>query len=137
MVVGDFGCGEARLASSVDNKVYSMDLVAVNPSVIACNMAHVPLGNKIIDAAVFCLSLMGTNFMEFLREAHRMLRPGGHLKIAEVTSRFDVDRSVQVQSSEKKKSGSKKEKGGKKKGSYELPEISSNLPFLRVMSVYV
>ena len=31
--------------------------------------------NGELDAAVFCLSLMGTNFMDFIREAHRTLKP--------------------------------------------------------------
>ena len=31
---------------------------------------------------------MGVNYADFLREAHRTLRPGGVLKIAEVESRF-------------------------------------------------
>jgi ribosomal RNA-processing protein 8 len=36
---------------------------------------QVPLANDTLDAAVFCLSLMGTNFMQFIREAHRTLKP--------------------------------------------------------------
>ena len=32
---------------------------------------------------------MGTNIVDFLSEAHRILRPGGVLKIAEVRSRFE------------------------------------------------
>ena len=39
--------------------------------------------------AVFCLALMGSNFADFLREAHRLLVPGGTLKVAEVSSRID------------------------------------------------
>jgi len=42
-----------------------------------------------MDVAVFCLALMGTNIVDFLSEAHRILRPGGVLKIAEVRSRFE------------------------------------------------
>ena len=37
---------------------------------------------------MFCLSLMGSNIVDFIREAHRILRPGGLLKIVEVRSRF-------------------------------------------------
>lgn len=66
LVVADFGCGEiflsyfsvfflpktalidiktasgdARIAKSVKNKVFSFDLVSKNPSVIACDMSNV------------------------------------------------------------------------------------------------
>ncbi|KAJ3664432.1 hypothetical protein Zmor_008604 [Zophobas morio] len=88
-VVADFGCGDAKLAQSVVQKVHSFDLVAANNDVIPCDMAHVPLQPSSIDVAVFCLSLMGTNLHEYLLEANRVLKPGGILKIAEVESRFD------------------------------------------------
>ncbi|XP_031628029.1 ribosomal RNA-processing protein 8 [Contarinia nasturtii] len=88
-VVADFGCGEARLAESVTQKCYSFDLVATNKKVIACNMAHTPLSSESVNVAVFCLSLMGTNLKDFLLEANRVLKIGGHLKIAEIESRFD------------------------------------------------
>ncbi|XP_058832561.1 ribosomal RNA-processing protein 8 [Topomyia yanbarensis] len=88
-VVADFGCGEARLATAVPHKVYSLDLVASNDSVIACNMANTPLETNSINVAVFCLSLMGTNLRDFLLEANRVMKIGAILKIAEVSSRFD------------------------------------------------
>ena len=88
LVVADMGCGEARLATSVKNKTYSFDLVSTHPSVIACDIAHVPLKDKSVDIVVFCLSLMGTNISDFLREAHRILKTNGIMKIAEVQSRF-------------------------------------------------
>jgi ribosomal RNA-processing protein 8 len=89
-VVADMGCGEARLAASVPNRVHSFDLVAVNPTVTACDIAHVPLPDASVDVVVFCLSLMGTNYGDFLAEANRILRPGGRLLIAEVRSRFET-----------------------------------------------
>lgn len=78
-----------------------------------------PLKSSSIDVAVFCLSLMGTNYPSFIQEAHRVLKPrfecnfiftsflkfecpfclsngtlsfilySGWLLIAEVKSRFD------------------------------------------------
>ncbi|GAB2278957.1 hypothetical protein Dimus_013626 [Dionaea muscipula] len=89
LVVADFGCGDARLAKNVRNKVFSIDLVSNEPSVIACDMANTPLASSSVDVAVFCLSLMGTNFPSYLQEAHRVLKPSGWLLIAEVKSRFD------------------------------------------------
>jgi ribosomal RNA-processing protein 8 len=88
-VVADLGCGDAELAESVPQRVHSFDLVAANERVVACDIASVPLHDASVDVAVFCLALMGSNFADFLREAHRLLRPKGILKIAEVSSRID------------------------------------------------
>lgn len=61
-VVGDFGCGDAELSTLLPkNKVHSFDLVAANDNVVACDMKRVPLKAGTLDAAVYCLSLMGTN----------------------------------------------------------------------------
>eukprot|EP00947_MAST-08B_sp_MAST-8B-sp1_P000877 g877.t1 len=89
LVVGDFGCGEARLARSIPATVHSFDLVAANDTVTACDMSDVPLADGALDVAVFCLALMGTNVVDFVTEAHRVLKPGGRLMIAEVRSRFE------------------------------------------------
>ena len=88
IVVCDFGCGEAKLAGSVRQRVHSFDLVAVNERVTACDMAHVPLKRHAVDVCVFCLSLMGINVSDFVREARRVVRKGGELRICEVSSRF-------------------------------------------------
>ncbi|XP_038715239.1 ribosomal RNA-processing protein 8-like [Tripterygium wilfordii] len=89
LTVADFGCGDARLAKSVKNKVFSFDLVSNDPLVIACDMSKTPLDSSSVDVAVFCLSLMGTNYQRYLQEAYRVLKPCGWLLIAEVKSRFD------------------------------------------------
>ncbi|XP_020570950.1 ribosomal RNA-processing protein 8 [Phalaenopsis equestris] len=89
LVVADFGCGNASLARTVNNKVFSIDLVSTDPSVIACDMSNTPLESKSVDVAVFCLSLMGINYHSYLKEANRVLKPCGWLLIAEVRSRFD------------------------------------------------
>ena len=44
--------------------------------------------NSSVDAAIFCLALMGTDYGSFLAEAARVMRIGGLLWIAEVRSRF-------------------------------------------------
>ncbi|XP_053669939.1 uncharacterized protein LOC128720302 [Anopheles nili] len=88
-VVADFGCGDATLAASIPNQVYSLDLVSKKPGVIACDMANTPLESNFVNVVVFCLSLMGTNLADFLLEANRVLKVGGLMKIAEVSSRFD------------------------------------------------
>lgn len=88
LVIGDFGCGEALLAQEIVNKVHSFDHVAVNEEVTACDIAHLPLDDESLDAAIFSLSLMGTNYLDYVKEAHRCLKLDGHLWIAETTSRF-------------------------------------------------
>ena len=87
-VIGDFGCGEAELARLAPNKVYSFDHVAVNESVIVCDMLATGLAEHTLDVAVFSLSLMGLNYQDYLREAHRLVRYGGWLKVAEPASRW-------------------------------------------------
>jgi hypothetical protein len=89
-VIGDFGCGEAKLAEAVADRhtVHSFDHVAVNDDVVACDMAHVPLDDQTLDVAIFSLSLMGANFAEYLREAKRTLKLDGQLHVIEATSRF-------------------------------------------------
>ncbi|PAV56816.1 hypothetical protein WR25_09635 [Diploscapter pachys] len=89
-VVLDLGCGEAKIAKAAGHlhQISSFDLVSQNERVTACDMAHLPVESDSADIAIFCLSLMGTNLHEYIREAHRTLKMGGVLKIAEVSSRF-------------------------------------------------
>ena len=51
-------------------------------------MTHTPLEDATLDVAVFSLSLMGLNYAEYLKEAHRTLKFGGMLKIAEPINRW-------------------------------------------------
>lgn len=88
LVVADIGCGEAKIAECVDQKVHSFDLVAVNDRVTVADMAKLPLADGSVDIAIFCLALMGVNVSQFIQEAFRILKSGGTLKIAEVVSRF-------------------------------------------------
>ena len=87
-VIADFGCGEAKLANDVPHTVHSFDLVAVNDRVTPCDIADVPLSSSSVDVVIFCLSLMGTNVADFIREGVRVLRKGGKMKICEISSRF-------------------------------------------------
>jgi len=92
-LVGDFGCGEAKLAECLPNQVYSFDHIAINETVIACDMAQTFLEDAKLDVAVFCLSLMGINYLDYLQEAYRVLKFGGFLKIAEPINRWAEKKS--------------------------------------------
>jgi Hypothetical methyltransferase len=89
LVVGDFGCGEAVLSSSVPNTVVSIDHVAINDTVRACDMADTGLDSASLDLVVFSLSLMGSNIEDYFREAYRVLKVPGLLKIAEPAHHWD------------------------------------------------
>jgi len=72
------GCGEAFLAQELTknnlNKIYSFDLVEYNEHITKCDIANTPLNNSEVDICVFCLSLMGNNFIDFVKEARRILK---------------------------------------------------------------
>jgi hypothetical protein len=89
-VIGDFGCGEAKVAEVLADRhtVHSFDYVAANDDVVACDMTKTPLEDGTLDVALFSLSLMGANFTDYLREAWRVLKLDGQLHIFEATSRF-------------------------------------------------
>lgn len=67
----------------------------MKPEIIECNMAHTPLDSQSHDCAVFCLALMGTDYPDYLAEAHRILKHGGMLWIAEVLATLCSDSNSQ------------------------------------------
>lgn len=103
----------AKIAQSVKQQVHSFDFIAMNEHVTACDMSHVPLQHDSIDIAIFCLSLMGTNYIDYLMEANRVLKMDGTLKIAEVESRFTSELKFQ---DVLRKLGFKMEKKSKRNG---------------------
>jgi hypothetical protein len=88
LVVGDFGCGEAIIAKEISEKhtIHNFDYIAINDSVIECDISKVPLLDEELDVAVFNLSLMGKNYVDYLVEAKRTLKLDGQLLIYEVES---------------------------------------------------
>lgn len=82
-IVADMGCGENLLSKEVTNKVHAFDYVAIDKDVTACDMSSIPLKNQEVDAIVFCLSLMGSNYLDYIREASRVAKPYGSLFICE------------------------------------------------------
>lgn len=92
MVIGDFGCGKARLAELLNkNRVYSFDHHNIlNGKIVACDMKKTPLRRNKLDVAVFCLSLMGQNWTEYITEAKRCLDKNGWLFIVETTKQLNA-----------------------------------------------
>jgi ribosomal RNA-processing protein 8 len=83
------GCGDAYLARNLkEMKIYSFDLVKYNENITVSDIKNVPLENGSVDIVVFCLSLMGKNFVEFLSESRRILKSEGILIVCEISSRI-------------------------------------------------
>lgn len=104
VVIADMGCGEAQLAQDVAKfvrqqkgkrrtniTVHSFDLKKQNKYITVADIKNVPLEDELCSIVVFSLALMGTNFLDFINEAHRILAPRGELWIAEIKSRFADD----------------------------------------------
>ena len=89
-VLADLGCGSKPLVaeSFPQATVHSFDLVSADPRITSADIACLPLPDSVCDAAIFSLSLMGSNIASQIKEASRVLKPHGLLIIAEVTSRF-------------------------------------------------
>ncbi|VVT50119.1 uncharacterized protein SAPINGB_P002610 [Magnusiomyces paraingens] len=115
ITVADMGCGEANLAlelakyqSEAEREekkrlrtkkfakpgklpkfvVHSFDLKKANERITVADIKNVPLEDESVNVVVFCLALMGTNFLDFIKEGLRILKPNGEIWIAEIKSRF-------------------------------------------------
>ncbi|GAB0132537.1 hypothetical protein EsDP_00000970 [Epichloe bromicola] len=93
--IADLGCGDARLAESLQKEsaklrldVKSFDLQSPSPLVTKADIANLPLEDGSVNIAIFCLALMGTNWIDFVEEAYRVLHWKGELWVAEIKSRF-------------------------------------------------
>ena len=118
--IADLGCGDAPFARSLQPlckrlhlKIHSYDLFSPNHHVKVADIANLPLRDGEADIAIFCLSLMGTNWVDFIEEAWRILRGDGkgELWVAEVKSRFGRKKDGVVEHSvgkQRKKAKSRK-----------------------------
>lgn len=96
-IIADLGCGDARMAEILTEsgdfrkhnlKILSYDLQSTKPLVTKADIANLPVKDGSVDVAIFCLALMGTNWIDFIEEAWRILHWKGELWIAEIKSRF-------------------------------------------------
>ncbi|KAI1461484.1 methyltransferase-domain-containing protein [Annulohypoxylon moriforme] len=93
--IADLGCGDAKLASALQSSlkklrlsILSYDLQSPHPLVTKADIANLPLADGSVDVVIFCLALMGTNWLDFVEEAYRILHWKGELWVAEIKSRF-------------------------------------------------
>lgn len=93
----DLGCGDGQLARALTPsakklsiKLNSYDLQAPDALITKADISNLPLEDGSVDVAIFCLSLMGTNWVSFVEEAWRVLRGDGKGEcwVSEVKSRF-------------------------------------------------
>ena len=84
-IIGDFGCGEAKIRESIGARVKSFDHVSIDSTVESCDMKSVPVDSGTLNVVVFSLSLMGKDWQDYLKEAARCLSVGGYLYISETT----------------------------------------------------
>ncbi|WPG99155.1 Hypothetical protein R9X50_00196600 [Acrodontium crateriforme] len=96
-IIADLGCGDARLASTLTSsndtdklqlQILSYDLHSPSKFVTKADISALPTADGSVDVAIFCLALMGTNWISFIEEAYRILHWKGELWIAEIKSRF-------------------------------------------------
>lgn len=95
--IADLGCGDAQLARALAPsaeklklKFLSYDLHNANEYITKADITNLPVNDGSVDLAIFCLSLMGTNWVSFVEEAWRVLRGDGKGEcwVSEVKSRF-------------------------------------------------
>jgi superfamily II DNA or RNA helicase len=86
-IVGDFGCGEAKIAEALGSRIINFDHVAMDSSIVSCDMSDVSqyVKDDELDVALFSLSLIGKNWQDYLKEASRCLNDDGLLFISETT----------------------------------------------------
>ncbi|KAJ6191664.1 hypothetical protein N7519_001685 [Penicillium mononematosum] len=121
----DLGCGDAQLARALtpsakklNIKLNSYDLAAPDPLITKADISNLPLEDGAADVAIFCLSLMGTNWVSFVEEAWRILRGDGKGEcwVSEVKSRFGKVQRKKSQIGAQKPGSKADKKKSKKKG---------------------
>jgi superfamily II DNA or RNA helicase len=93
--IGDFGCGLAKIADTFGKRVKSFDHTSVGPHVECADISDVKefIKNGKLDVAIYCQSLMGTNWRDYFKEAARVLKVTGILYVTESASHLEKGRS--------------------------------------------
>ena len=129
----DLGCGDGQLARALtpsakklNIKLNSYDLQAPDALITKADISNLPLEDGSVDVAIFCLSLMGTNWVSFVEEAWRVLRGDGKGEcwVSEVKSRFGkVTRKKSQIGAQRPGSKADKKKPKKKGGKDEESDV--------------
>ena len=86
-VIADLGCGMNQLKTLVNSysQWCSFDHYSDDETVIKADISDLReyLQDNSVDAAVFCMSLWGTNYMDYIKESYRYLKSGGIVYVAE------------------------------------------------------
>ena len=95
-IIADLGCGLAKLSRIIKtpNKVISVDHYSEDPNVIKADISDLSehITDNSIDITVFCLSLWGTNYLDYIKEAYRITSKRGFMYIIEPNNEFDFDK---------------------------------------------
>jgi len=93
--IGDFGCGLAIIGDTFGKRVKSFDHTSVGPHVECADISDVKEFIKTgkLDVAIYCQSLMGKNWRDYLKEASRVLKVTGILYVTESASHLEKGRS--------------------------------------------
>lgn len=97
-LIADLGCGQNRLRLELPmNKIEAFDHVAIDDSVIECDISRLPVEDERYDAVVMSLSLMGRNQLDYLKEAYRVLKHKQWLYVAEPKGKWNGNGEELVQ----------------------------------------
>lgn len=84
--MGDW-LGTNRVADRL--KEYLPFDVAIDDKVYACDIKNVPIDDSLLDVAVFSLSLMGSNYVDYFKEAYRTLKTYGNVFVCEPAAKWE------------------------------------------------
>ena len=97
-VIADLGCGTNKLKTLVNNykEWYSVDHFSDDETVIKSDISNLQyyIADNSVDIAVFCMSLWGTNYIDYIKEAYRYLKTNGVIYICEPNVKVDQPKLI-------------------------------------------
>jgi superfamily II DNA or RNA helicase/ribosome modulation factor/uncharacterized protein YeaC (DUF1315 family) len=93
--IADLGCGKAHIAEHYNGdprfQFHNYDHVSTKSTIESCDISTLPLEDNTIEICILCLAMWGSNCVDYLREAKRVLETNGRLYIIEATKRWTDD----------------------------------------------